>query len=172
MARRDVLSCRQFPSRLAGCLASLPAGSTWALPNSNIGTTPSSSLTIPGRGFGFSAEAPEGMRFLTRNACVQRHRVEVGSCRGDGASGITHASGASEFVAASLAATHSVASAAVAPAENHAASGSSRTPQPLGSAHLPPSGQLDYAHVNMNKGLGERWFCTEAEDAGWRKALK
>jgi endonuclease YncB( thermonuclease family) len=38
--------------------------------------------------------------------------------------------------------------------------------------HLP--GQLDYAHVNMNKGLGERWFCTEAEAeaAGWRKALR
>jgi len=38
--------------------------------------------------------------------------------------------------------------------------------------HLP--GQLDYAHVNMDKGLGERWFCTEAdaEAAGWRKALR
>jgi len=38
--------------------------------------------------------------------------------------------------------------------------------------HLP--GQLEYAHVNMDKGLGERWFCTEseAEAAGWRKALR
>jgi len=38
--------------------------------------------------------------------------------------------------------------------------------------HLP--GQLDYAHVNIDKGLGERWFCTEAdaEAAGWRKALR
>jgi endonuclease YncB( thermonuclease family) len=38
--------------------------------------------------------------------------------------------------------------------------------------HLP--GQLNYAHVNMGKGLGERWFCTEAEAgaAGWRKASR
>lgn len=38
--------------------------------------------------------------------------------------------------------------------------------------HLP--GQLNYAHVNMDKGLGERWFCTEAdaEAAGWRKAQR
>jgi endonuclease YncB( thermonuclease family) len=36
--------------------------------------------------------------------------------------------------------------------------------------HLP--GQLNYAQINMAKGLGERWFCTEveAEAAGWRKA--
>jgi hypothetical protein len=34
--------------------------------------------------------------------------------------------------------------------------------------HLP--GQLDYAQIDMTKGLGERWFCTEAEAdaAGWR----
>ncbi|WP_240544023.1 thermonuclease family protein [Bradyrhizobium canariense] len=33
-------------------------------------------------------------------------------------------------------------------------------------------GQLNYSKINMNKGLGERWFCTEteAEAAGWRKA--
>src|SRR5258705_10709190 len=33
--------------------------------------------------------------------------------------------------------------------------------------HLP--GQLNYAQINMTKGLGERWFCTEAEAdaAGW-----
>ena len=36
--------------------------------------------------------------------------------------------------------------------------------------HLP--GQLNYSHTSMTKGLGERWFCTEAEAeaAGWRKA--
>jgi hypothetical protein len=36
--------------------------------------------------------------------------------------------------------------------------------------HLP--GQLNYAKINMTKGLGEQWFCTEAEAdaAGWRKA--
>jgi len=36
--------------------------------------------------------------------------------------------------------------------------------------HLP--GSLTYAKVNMNKGIGERWFCTESEAqaAGWRKA--
>jgi endonuclease YncB( thermonuclease family) len=36
--------------------------------------------------------------------------------------------------------------------------------------HLP--GQLNYAQINMSKGLGERWFCTEAEAdaAGWRRA--
>jgi endonuclease YncB( thermonuclease family) len=38
--------------------------------------------------------------------------------------------------------------------------------------HLP--GQLNYSHTSMNKGLGERWFCTEAEAeaAGWRKAIR
>jgi endonuclease YncB( thermonuclease family) len=38
--------------------------------------------------------------------------------------------------------------------------------------HLP--GQLNYAQINMAKGLGERWFCTEAEAdaAGWRKAVR
>lgn len=38
--------------------------------------------------------------------------------------------------------------------------------------HLP--GQLNYAQINMGKGLGERWFCTEPEAlaAGWRKALR
>jgi hypothetical protein len=38
--------------------------------------------------------------------------------------------------------------------------------------HLP--GQLNYAQINMTKGLGERWFCTEAEAdaAGWRKAVR
>ena len=38
--------------------------------------------------------------------------------------------------------------------------------------HLP--GQLNYAQINMQKGLGERWFCTEAEAdaAGWRKAMR
>jgi endonuclease YncB( thermonuclease family) len=38
--------------------------------------------------------------------------------------------------------------------------------------HLP--GQLNYAQINMQKGLGERWFCTEpeAQAAGWRKALR
>jgi hypothetical protein len=36
--------------------------------------------------------------------------------------------------------------------------------------HLPA--QLNYSKTSMNKGLGERWFCTEAEAkaAGWRKA--
>ena len=36
--------------------------------------------------------------------------------------------------------------------------------------HLP--GQLNYSKTSMNKGLGERWFCSEAEAeaAGWRKA--
>jgi endonuclease YncB( thermonuclease family) len=36
--------------------------------------------------------------------------------------------------------------------------------------HLP--GQLNYAQTRMDKGFGERWFCTEAEAqaAGWRKA--
>jgi endonuclease YncB( thermonuclease family) len=38
--------------------------------------------------------------------------------------------------------------------------------------HLP--GQLNYAQINMAKGLGERWFCSEAEAeaAGWRKAAR
>jgi endonuclease YncB( thermonuclease family) len=38
--------------------------------------------------------------------------------------------------------------------------------------HLP--GQLNYAQINMAKGFGERWFCTEveAEAAGWRKAAR
>jgi endonuclease YncB( thermonuclease family) len=38
--------------------------------------------------------------------------------------------------------------------------------------HLP--GQLNYAQINMRKGLGERWFCTEpeAQAAGWHKALR
>ena len=38
--------------------------------------------------------------------------------------------------------------------------------------HLP--GQLNYAQINMGKGLGERWFCTEAEAdaAGWRRAAR
>jgi endonuclease YncB( thermonuclease family) len=38
--------------------------------------------------------------------------------------------------------------------------------------HLP--GQLNYAQINMAKGMGERWFCTEteAEAAGWRKAMR
>ncbi len=38
--------------------------------------------------------------------------------------------------------------------------------------HLP--GQLNYAQINMQKGFGERWFCTEpqAQAAGWRKALR
>jgi hypothetical protein len=38
--------------------------------------------------------------------------------------------------------------------------------------HLP--GQLNYAQINMTKGLGERWFCTqaEAEAAGWRPAAR
>jgi len=36
--------------------------------------------------------------------------------------------------------------------------------------HLPE--QLNYAKINMVKGLGERWSCAEAEAdaAGWRKA--
>jgi len=36
--------------------------------------------------------------------------------------------------------------------------------------HLP--GSLAYAKTRMDKGLGERWFCTEteAQAAGWRKA--
>ena len=36
--------------------------------------------------------------------------------------------------------------------------------------HLP--GQHNYSKTNMTKGLGERWFCSEAEAeaAGWRKA--
>jgi endonuclease YncB( thermonuclease family) len=38
--------------------------------------------------------------------------------------------------------------------------------------HLPR--QLNYSRTSMNKGLGERWFCTEseAEAAGWRKAVR
>jgi endonuclease YncB( thermonuclease family) len=38
--------------------------------------------------------------------------------------------------------------------------------------HLP--GQLNYVQINMTKGLGERWFCTEAEAdaAGWRRAIR
>ena len=38
--------------------------------------------------------------------------------------------------------------------------------------HLP--GQLNYAEINMAKGHGKRWFCTEAEAdaAGWRKAAR
>jgi hypothetical protein len=38
--------------------------------------------------------------------------------------------------------------------------------------HLP--GQLNYSQTSMTKGLGERWFCTEAEAeaAGWRKAAR
>lgn len=34
-------------------------------------------------------------------------------------------------------------------------------------------GTSAYGKVKMNKGLGERWFCTEqeAQAAGWRKAL-
>ena len=36
--------------------------------------------------------------------------------------------------------------------------------------HLP--GQLNYAQIKMNKGKGERWFCTEEEAlaAGWQRA--
>ncbi|WP_247280539.1 MULTISPECIES: thermonuclease family protein [unclassified Bradyrhizobium] len=35
-------------------------------------------------------------------------------------------------------------------------------------------GQLNYSKIAMDKGLGERWFCTEAEAeaAGWRKAAR
>lgn len=35
-------------------------------------------------------------------------------------------------------------------------------------------GQLNYSKIAMDKGLGERWFCTEAEaeTAGWRKAAR
>ena len=35
-------------------------------------------------------------------------------------------------------------------------------------------GQLNYSKINMHKGLGARWFCTEpeAEAAGWRKAIR
>ena len=38
--------------------------------------------------------------------------------------------------------------------------------------HLP--GQLNYAQINMTKGFGESWFCTEAEAdaAGWRRARR
>ena len=38
--------------------------------------------------------------------------------------------------------------------------------------HLP--GQLNYSQISMQKGLGERWFCTEAEAeaSGWRKATR
>jgi endonuclease YncB( thermonuclease family) len=38
--------------------------------------------------------------------------------------------------------------------------------------HMP--WQRDYAKVNMDKGLGERWFCDEgeAEKAGWRRAAR
>jgi hypothetical protein len=38
--------------------------------------------------------------------------------------------------------------------------------------HLPS--QLNYAPINMAKGVGERWFCTEAEAraAGWRRAVR
>ena len=40
--------------------------------------------------------------------------------------------------------------------------------------HLP--GQLNYAQINIAKGQGERWFCTEAEAeaeaAGWRRAAR
>ena len=35
-------------------------------------------------------------------------------------------------------------------------------------------GQVAYALINMGAGHGRRWFCTpeEAEDAGWRRALR
>jgi endonuclease YncB( thermonuclease family) len=35
-------------------------------------------------------------------------------------------------------------------------------------------GQLNYAQINMAKGFGEGWFCTEAEAeaAGWRRAVR
>jgi endonuclease YncB( thermonuclease family) len=38
--------------------------------------------------------------------------------------------------------------------------------------HLP--GQLNYSQISMQKGLGERWFCTaaDAEAAGWRKTTR
>ena len=38
--------------------------------------------------------------------------------------------------------------------------------------HMP--WQRDYAKVNMEKGLGEHWFCNEgeAEKAGWRRAAR
>ena len=38
--------------------------------------------------------------------------------------------------------------------------------------HLP--GQLNYAQINMAKGLDERWFCSEdeANAAGWRRAAR
>lgn len=38
--------------------------------------------------------------------------------------------------------------------------------------HMP--GMRDYAHTRMDKGTGERWFCTEDEAAaaGWRKAMR
>jgi endonuclease YncB( thermonuclease family) len=38
--------------------------------------------------------------------------------------------------------------------------------------HLPA--QLNYGQISMSKGLGERWFCTEAEAeaAGWKRAAK
>jgi len=38
--------------------------------------------------------------------------------------------------------------------------------------HLP--GQLNYSQIDIDKGLGERWFCTEAEAeaAGWHKATR
>lgn len=37
-----------------------------------------------------------------------------------------------------------------------------------------PPGARDYAKVRMDKGKGERWFCSgeEAEAAGWRKAAR
>ncbi|WP_456639587.1 sunset domain-containing protein [Bradyrhizobium sp. USDA 10063] len=38
--------------------------------------------------------------------------------------------------------------------------------------HLP--GQPGYRHIDMTKGLGERWFRSEAEAeaTGWRKAAR
>jgi len=38
--------------------------------------------------------------------------------------------------------------------------------------HLP--WQRDYSKINMNKGVGEKWFCNEgdAEKAGWRRAAR
>jgi endonuclease YncB( thermonuclease family) len=36
--------------------------------------------------------------------------------------------------------------------------------------HLP--GQLNYSQINMAKGLGERWFCSESEAAGWRRSAR
>ena len=45
--------------------------------------------------------------------------------------------------------------------------------EPEGRVHLQPAGKSNYAQINMAKGLGRRWFCSEArprqQDGDWRE---